>query len=165
MAKGHLGMMEDTHERALKLIDKMYVEGVTVEERDWLGAHLESCAQCQQQALETERALRALRLAVLRFDLRLVRTTQMRVRIRARELTENAARMRALWISCTLSWVLGVVSAPLLWRGFEWIGHRLAISRAVWMTGFGLSWVTPAVVVAAVIAWRQVRGSTVTEEP
>jgi hypothetical protein len=157
-------MMEDIHERALKLFDKMHVEGVTAEERDWLGAHLESCAQCQKRGSETERALRALRSAVPRFDLTLVRTTQMRARIRARELIENAVRMRALWISCTLSWVLGVISAPLLWRGFEWIGHRLAISRAVWITGFALSWVAPAVVVAAVIAWRQVRGSTVTEE-
>jgi anti-sigma factor RsiW len=156
-------MMEDIHERALKLFDKMHVEGVTAEERDWLGAHLESCAQCQKRGSETERALRALRSAVPRFDLTLVRTTQMRARIRARELIENAVRMRALWISCTLSWVLGVISAPLLWRGFEWIGHRLAISRAVWITGFALSWVAPAVVVAGVIAWRQVRGSTVTE--
>ena len=156
-------MMEDIHERAIKLFDKMQVEGITTEERDWLEAHLESCAQCRKQAHHTERALRALRSAVPRFDLSLVRTTQMRARIRAGELIENAIRMRALWISCTLSWVLGVVSAPLLWRGFEWIGLRLAISRAVWMTGFALSWVAPAVVVAAFIAWRQVQGSTVRE--
>ena len=47
-------MMEDIHERALKLFDKMHVEGVTAEERDWLGAHLESCAQCQKRGSETE---------------------------------------------------------------------------------------------------------------
>jgi hypothetical protein len=157
-------MMEDIHERALKLIDKMQVEGVTAEERGWLDLHLESCSQCRKQGSETEQALRALRLALPQFDPTLVRTTQMRARIRARELIENAVRMRALWISCTLSWVLGVVSAPLLWRGFEWIGNRLAISRAVWMTGFALSWVVPSVVVAAVIAWRQGRGTSVMEE-
>jgi anti-sigma factor RsiW len=157
-------MREDIHERAVRLIDKLRVEGLSAEERDWLEAHLESCAQCQKQARETERALRALRSAVPRFDDTLVRTTQMRARIRAREIIENAARMRALWISCTLSWVLGVVSAPLLWRGFEWIGYRWAISRAVWMTGFALSWVAPAVVVAAVIAWRQARDASVKEE-
>ena len=156
-------MRDDIHERALELIDKRQVEGLTGEERGWLEAHLESCAQCQKRALETERALHALRSAVPRFDVALALTTQMRARIRARELIENAARMRALWISCSLSWVLGVVSAPLLWWGFEWIGHRLAISRAVWMTGFAFSWVAPAVVTAAVIAWRQARGSSVTE--
>ena len=139
------------------------MEGLTAEERNWLEAHLESCAQCRKQALETERALCALRSAAPRFDVTLVLTTQMRARVRARELIENAGRMRALWISCTLSWLLGVVSAPLLWWGFEWIGNRLAISRAVWMTGFALSWVAPAVVAAAVIAWRQARGSSLTD--
>ena len=156
-------MRDEIHERAIQLIDKGQVEGLTAEERNWLEAHLESCPQCRKQALETEGALRALRSAAPRFDVTLVLTTQMRARIRACELIENAARMRALWISCTLSWVLGVVSAPLLWWGFEWIGHRWAISRAVWMTGFALSWVAPAVVAAAVIAWRQARGSSVTE--
>jgi hypothetical protein len=152
------------HERALQLIDKRQVEGLTGEERNWLEAHLESCAPCRKRDLETEGALRALRSSALRFDVALVQTTQMRARLRGCELIENAARMRALWISCALSWALGVVSAPLLWRGFEWIGHRLAISRAVWMTGFVLTWVAPAVVVAAVIAWRQARTSSVTEE-
>jgi len=156
-------MIEDIHERATNLFDKMHVEGITAEEHDWLGAHLESCAQCLKRGSETERALRALRSALLRFDDTLVRTTQVRARIRARELVENAVRMRALWISCALSWVLGVASAPLLWRGFRWIGYHLALSRAVWMTGFALSWVVPAAVAAAIIAWRQVRGSTVTE--
>ena len=157
-------MRDDIHERALQLIDKRQVEGLTAEERNGLEAHLESCAQCQKRALATQHALSALRSAMPQFDVTLVQTTQLRARIRARELVENAARMRALWISCTLSWVLGVISAPLLWWGFEWIGHRLALSRAVWITGFALSWVAPAVVAAAVIAWRQARGSSVIEE-
>jgi anti-sigma factor RsiW len=157
-------MRDDIHEQALQLIDKRQVEGLTAEERNGLEAHLESCAQCQKRALVTQRALTALRSAVPRFDDTLVLTTQMRARVRARELIENAARMRALWISCTLSWVLGVISAPLLWWGFEWMGQRLAISGAVWITGFALSWVAPGVVVAAVIAWRRARGSSVAEE-
>jgi len=156
-------MREDMHERALQLIDKRQVEGLTAAEHKELEAHLESCAQCQKRALETERALHALRSAAPRFDVALVLTTQMRARIRARELIENAARMRALWISCTLSWVLGVLCAPLLWRGFEWMGQRWAISRPVWMTGFALSWVTPAVVAAAVIAWRHARAASGTQ--
>jgi hypothetical protein len=157
-------MTEDIHERAVQLIDKMQVEGLSAEERDWLEAHLESCAWCRKQARETEHALQALRSAVPRFDVTLVLTTQMRARMRAHELIENAARLRALWISCAFSWVLGVVSAPLLWWGFEWIGHRLAMPRAVWITGFALSWVAPAVVAAAVIAWRQAGRAVTSDE-
>jgi anti-sigma factor RsiW len=148
-------MNEEIHQRALRLIDKMQVEGLTDGEREELEAHLESCARCQEQARRTELALRAFRAAAPRFDSLLVFRTRMQVRVRAHEITESAARLRALWISCTLSWVLGVVSAPLMWRGFEWIGHRLALSRVVWITGFALAWVAPAVVAAAFIAWRQ----------
>jgi hypothetical protein len=147
-------MKDNIHERALHLIDKMQVEGLTAEERGELEAHLEGCAGCRQGARQTELALGALRSAVPRFDVTLALRAQMRARVRGREMVEHAARMRALWVSCALSWVLGVVSAPLLWRGFAWIGQRWALSRPVWITGFALSWVAPAVVAAAVIAWR-----------
>lgn len=157
-------MSEDIHERALQLIDKMQVEGLTAEERDELETHLESCAQCQRWARETALALRALRSAAPRFNPTLALRTQMRVRVRAREIYENAARMRALWISCALSWVLGVVCAPLVWRGFEWIGQRWAISRAVWITGFALFWGAPAIVAAAVMAWQQASRAVTSDE-
>jgi len=157
-------MRDDIHERVLQLIDKMEVEGLTQAEREGLEAHLESCAPCRERARFTERALSALRSATPRFDPALVRATQMRARIRAREIVENTARMRALWISCALSWVLGVVSAPLLWRAFAWIGSRWAISRGVWVTGFALSWVAPAVVTAAIIIWKQAGRAVMSDE-
>jgi len=148
-------MREEGHEWALQLIDKMQVEGLTAAERVELEAHLESCAHCQKLAHQTEQALRAFRAAAPRFDSSLVLRTQMQARVRAHEIAENAARLRALWISCALSWVLGVVSAPLMWRGFEWLGQRLALSRVEWITGFALAWIAPAVVAAAIIVWRQ----------
>jgi hypothetical protein len=152
------------HEQARWLIDKKQVEGLSAEEHDWLEAHLESCAHCRKQALETERVLCALRSAAPRCDVALALATQMRARVRARELNENAARLRALWISCALSWVLGVVSAPLLWRACAWIGYRWAISRVVWMMGFALFWVAPAAVAGAIIAWRQARRAVTSGE-
>jgi len=148
-------MREESHERALQLIDKIRVEGLTAAEREELEAHLESCAQCQKLEVRTELALRAFRAAAPRFDSSLVLRTQAQVRVRAHEIAENIARLRALWISCALSWVLGVASAPLMWRGFEWLGHRFALSRVEWITGFALTWIAPAAVAAAIIAWRQ----------
>ena len=148
-------MREEIHQRALKLIDKMRVEGLTEAERGELETHLEICIDCGRRARETELALRAFRAAAPRFDSSLVLKTQMQVRVRALEIAEHAARLRALWISCTLSWVLGVVSAPLMWRACEWLGQRWALSRVEWITGFALAWVAPAVVAAAIIVWRQ----------
>jgi len=53
-------MKEESHERALELIDKMQVESLTAAEREELAAHLESCVQCQKQERQTELALRQL---------------------------------------------------------------------------------------------------------
>jgi hypothetical protein len=151
------------HELATRLGDKMLVEGLTAQEHDWLERHLESCASCREQRRDTEYALRALRSAVPLFDPGLVQATQLRTRVRARELVESAARMRALWISCTLSWILGVVSAPLLWSAFQSLGRTWSLPRPVWITGLALVWLAPAAVLAAVVVWRQARGSGLAE--
>jgi hypothetical protein len=157
-------MKEEMHELATRLGDKMLVEGLTAQEHDWLERHLESCASCREQRQDTEYALGALRSAVPLFDPGLVRATQLRTRARARELGESAARMRALWISCTLSWILGVVSAPLLWSAFRSLGRNWWLPRPVWITGLALVWLAPAAVLAAVVVWRQARGSGLAEQ-
>ena len=87
----------------------------------------------------------------------LVSTTQARVRLRARELRENQVRMRALWISCALSWALGVASAPLVWRAFHWIGLHAGLPKMIWETAFALWWLLPAGAVAVLIVWNQRR--------
>ena len=91
-----------------------------------------------------EHALQALRSNSVSVDPALVSTTQARVRLRARELRENQVRMRALWISCALSWVLGVASAPLVWRAFHWIGLHAALPKMIWESAFALWWLLPA---------------------
>ena len=152
-------MNEDAHERAQKLIDAWHVEGLAAspQARDWLAAHLEACPECAARAQATERALRSLRVAAAPVSPSLVASTQQRVRLRARELGEHQARMRALWVSCAFSWLLGVLTAPLVWRGFQWVGQRLALSEVVWVAAFALWWVTPAAVVGAVLAGRLLR--------
>jgi hypothetical protein len=148
-------MNPQDQERARRLIDAWHVEGIPAPERDWLDAHLPECAECQARALANERALQVLRANAVRVDPALVSATQARVRSRAHELRENQVRMRALWISCALSWVLGVVSAPLVWRTFQWVGLRAALPNLVWETAFALWWLLPAGAVAALLAWQR----------
>jgi len=107
-------MNPETHERARRLIDAVQVEGIAALEREWLEAHLAECAACQIRARANERALQALRQSTVRVDPALVSTTQARVRLRARELRENQMRMRTLWITCGLSWLLGAIGAAAL---------------------------------------------------
>jgi anti-sigma factor RsiW len=154
-------MKEDDHERAQKLIAAGHIEGLAAirQQTDWLESHLEACPECAARAQATERALHSLRVAAVPINPSLVTSTQQRVRLRARELREHQARMRALWLSCALSWLLGVLTAPLVWRGFQWAGQHLALSKVVWVAAFALWWVTPAAVVGAVLAGRLLRPS------
>jgi predicted anti-sigma-YlaC factor YlaD len=148
-------MNPQDHERASRLIDAWHVEGIQAQEREWLDAHLAECAECRARALTNERALQLLRSVTVRADPALVSVTQARVRLRARELRENQVRMRALWISCALSWVLGVASAPLVWRTFQWVGLHAALPNLVWKTAFALWWLLPPGAVAAFLAWQR----------
>ena len=150
-------MNPNTHERAWGLIDALLVEGIATSESEWLEAHLANCPGCQVKARANERALQVLRSNGLAVRPTLVSMTQARVRLRARELHENQSRMRALWISSALSWVLGVASAPFVWRAFQWIGLHAGLPKPIWGTAFALWWLLPAGAVAVLIAWNQRR--------
>ncbi|MFZ0960177.1 MAG: zf-HC2 domain-containing protein [Terriglobia bacterium] len=158
-------MNADVHERACRLIDAWHVEGISAAEREWLDAHLAECPACQSRVMANERALQALRSNTLIVDPALVSTTQARVRLRARELRENQARLRALWISCGLSWLLGAATAPLLWEAMAWLGRRFEISQAIWIPVFVMCWLAPATVVGALIAWRHSHASSLGNDP
>jgi predicted anti-sigma-YlaC factor YlaD len=147
-------MNPEIHERARRLIDARHIEGISVSEREWLEEHLAECAECRTHAGATQNALQRVRSNVVKVSPELVSITQARVRLRASELRENQARMRALWISCTLSWLLGAVTAPLLWEGIAWLGRRFDVSQAIWIVVFGMCWIAPATVVGAFVAWR-----------
>jgi hypothetical protein len=153
------------HERARLLIETWHVEGIHVQEREWLDAHLAECAECRARALTNERALQLLRSVTVRANPALVSATQARVRLRARELREGQARLRALWISCALSWVLGAVTAPLLWQAMSWLGQRFALSQVISITLFAFCWIVPATVVGAVLVWQRSHSAGLDNEP
>jgi hypothetical protein len=77
--------------------------------------------------------------------------TQFRVRLRAQELQAREPRWRLIWAMCGASWVAGAATAPYVWRGLEWFGHRAGLPDLVWKMGFGVWWALPAIVAAAVL--------------
>lgn len=142
-------MPDDLHARAERLMGQEAVEGVTPAERQWLDRHLEACARCAGQARAVERAIRNLRSITVPTPPGLAGRTQLRVYLRAQELRPRPAAW-ALWISFALSWLLGVASAPLVWRGFEWAG-RVAGLPTLWLKlAFGLWWGIPAAIAAGI---------------
>ena len=148
-------MSEDDHQRAERLIVANQVEGLSASDQEWLNRHLESCARCAQRADSTERALRSLRSVTVPVGPDLIRATRLRVHARALELRERRAQMTMLWVSCALSWLLGALSAPFVWRAFAWLGERFRMPAIAWQLGFTLWWALPAVAVAVVLVMRR----------
>jgi predicted anti-sigma-YlaC factor YlaD len=151
-------MKGEPHERAQKLLVAARAEGLSAADQAWLEPHLETCAGCAAYAKSLAQTVAAFRSFHVQVDPAVMDETRRRLRLRAQELYEHETRMWALWLACALSWVLGALSAPLLWWGFEWIGKRIDAPNAVWISAFVLWWLTPAAVVGAVLACQRSRG-------
>jgi hypothetical protein len=147
-------MSEDVHQRAERLIVANRVEGLSAADQAWLNLHLETCARCAKRADSTEHALRSLRSVSVRVGPGLIRATRLRVHARALELRDRRIQMAMLWVSCALSWVLGALSAPLVWHAFAWLGERSGMPAIAWQLGFALWWALPAAAVAVVLVMR-----------
>ena len=144
-------MNEQLHARAERLIAQERVESLGVTDREWLEQHLAECAQCAEHASAIERAIRSLRGLSVPVPRTLASRTQMRVRLRAQELQTYEPRWRVVWAACGVSWAFGAMSAPYVWRGLEWVGHRLGVPNLMWQMGFGLWWALPVVVTAVIL--------------
>ena len=151
-------MNENTHERAQQLLAQSLVEGLlTGQDRAWLDAHLRECPGCGQQAATLQELLGALRRVPVAVPSDLAARTQMRLRLRAQQSAESSGSKTLLWMITATSWVLGVLSAPLVWRAFSWVGERLNVPKPVLELGFVLWWAVPALIALGVVLHQ--RGS------
>jgi hypothetical protein len=144
-------MSNDLHDRAKEFIARRHVEALTPADQGWLNDHLadcESCAAEQQQLRESLSALRTMRIDLPRD---LASRTQLRVRMRAEELREHSPVNRLIWAVAAMSWMFGLATAPLVWRGFAWLGSELHLPKPVWISGVVLWWAVPALVAAGII--------------
>jgi hypothetical protein len=144
-------MTNKLHTRAETLIAKEHIEGISTAEQEWLGQHLRECTQCAERASATQQALRSLRTLSVPLPRELAARTQFRLRLRAQELQAREPRWRLIWAMCGASWVAGAATAPYVWRGLEWVGHRTGMPDIVWKMGFGVWWAVPAIVAAAIL--------------
>jgi hypothetical protein len=156
-------MSADLHNRAIELIAQERVEGIPQAEHDWLSAHLQECATCSEHARQTEQALRSLRTMAIPLPAGLASRTQFRVQLRLQEIREREPKRRALWLACALSWAFGIVSAPYVWRLFQWFGERTGMPKLVWEVGFGLWWTIPALFFVIVVFMEKMRQSSESE--
>lgn len=148
-------MNDNLHVRAQRLLAESVVEGLRPADETWLREHLAECPACAQEASATQNALRALRAVPVNVPRDLAARTQLRVRLRAQEASTVASGSFWLWVVTAASWLLGVFSAPLVWRGFAWLGSNFGLPKLAIEMGFVLWWAVPALVaVGAVLHQR-----------
>jgi hypothetical protein len=158
-------MNQESHARAKQLVAQERVEGISQAERDWLTAHLQDCTRCAELARQTDESLRGLRTAAIPLPSGLASRTQFRVRLRAQELRECEPRHQLLWITCSVSWALGVTTAPYVWRIFEWVGRHTGAPKILLQLSFGLWWAIPALIAGAVMLVENARQANATGWP
>ena len=144
-------MNENPHVRAQRLLAESAVEGLGKTEETWLREHLGGCADCAREAATAREFLHALRSARVSVPRDLATRTQLRVRLRAQEVSKAANGSLWLWVVTAASWLLGVFSAPLVWKIFSWMGSSLGVPKLALEMGFLLWWTVPALIAVGVV--------------
>jgi len=144
-------MSENIHQRAEQLFAQSLVEGLSSSDQAWLEAHVRECPECARQTASTQELLRALRNVPVSIPHDLAARTQLRVRLRAEESAQTSTSGALLWIITAASWLLGVLSAPLVWRGFAWLGVEFNLPKPMLELGFVLWWAVPALIAVATV--------------
>ena len=144
-------MNDNLHERARRLLAESVVEGLRPADETWLREHLAECNSCAQNAAATQNALHALRTVPVSVPRVLAARTQLRVRLRAQQTSAAPGGSFWLWAVTAASWLLGVFSAPLVWRGFAWLGANFGLPKLALEFGFVLWWTVPPLLAAAII--------------
>jgi len=145
--------MPNDCERTRRAIDAFWVDGVDSGPVD---GHLAECSACAEFARRTESAILAARAVSVQVPRDLAFRTQFRVSLRAQEMRGHTWGW-ALWVSLALSWAVGIASAPLVWRGLEWIGRNTGLPEVGVRLAFGLWWAAPAAIAAGLWAFDKRR--------
>jgi anti-sigma factor RsiW len=153
-------MSENVHRRAQQLFSQSLVEGLSSGGQSWLEAHLRECPACARQVASTRELLSALRNIPISTPRDLAARTQLRVRLRAQEFAQASNSGLLLWIITAASWLLGVLSAPLVWRGFAWLGAEFHLPKTVLQLGFVLWWTVPALIAVAAVLHQRATAQT-----
>src|SRR5882762_681126 len=153
-------MTNELHTRARKLIARQIIDSVSPDDARWLNAHLAECEFCAAEERQIRDSLSAVRTMHLDLPSNLASRTQFRVRMRAEELREKEPAKKLVWAIAAISWALGVVTAPWVWHGVEWLGRETGAPKLILQAGFVLWWSVPPMIAA----WAALREKRITPQ-
>ncbi len=145
-------MTRNTHDQARELI--ALGEGLLDSQQAWLRAHLDKCEACRDYAEAANGIVRTLRSLPLAADSRLVRATQMRVRLRALDLQRQQERLWVICVCCVTVTLGTAFTTAVLWRGLAWMGQQARLPGPVWQIGLVALGLMPAIVAGILLLAR-----------
>jgi anti-sigma factor RsiW len=148
-------MNVNQHQRAQRLIMQSRADALEAGDTLWLDAHLNECDRCAADASALDGAICSMRSLPTIAPSGLTERTIRAVRRRSEELQRERERLIPLWIAVAFSIATTVVTAPMTWTAFAWLGRTARFSDPVWQAGFLSWWFLPAAIVAAVLAWQR----------
>ena len=133
-----------THEQAHALLITAKAEGLPDSSMEALEQHLLECPECAQEAFAMEEVLKQLRAIPVFASRELVRTTQSRLRLRAREIQHESYRTAPMLLASGMVVLLTLLSLPFVWSGFRWVGDQLNLQQDLLVISFLLFYLIPA---------------------
>jgi len=144
----------ENHEKARSLLHRSLVEGISPEDRLWLDAHLEQCAECGGYADLSTRAVQALDWFALEPDSAAAHRIENVVRRRVEDMRAAEAQSRRLWIGTAVALFLTFAGSAATWRAWAWLAGQWNLSSRVWQIGFVAFWVMPSLLLALLPLFR-----------
>jgi hypothetical protein len=145
----------ENHEKARLLFDRSLVEGISLEDRNWLNAHVGQCAECGRYADLSARAVRALDCFALELDPAAALRIENVVRSRAEAMRSAEAHERSLWIGIAVALFLTFAGSAVVWRPLAWLASQWNLPSRIWQIVFAAFWLLPSLLLALLPLFRR----------
>jgi hypothetical protein len=145
----------EQHEKARFLLHRSLVEGIPLEDRQWLEAHVGQCAECGRYADLSERAVRALDWFALEPDPASALRVENVVRSRAEGMRSAEAHAKSLWIGTVIAILLTFTGSAVTWGPLASLASEWNLPSRVWQIAFAAFWLLPSLLLAVVPLFRR----------
>lgn len=145
----------ENHEKARFLLHRSLVEGISLDDRHWLDAHVGQCAECAQYADLSARTVRALDWFALELDQAAALRVENVVRSRAEGMRSAEAHANSLWIGTAIAIFLTFTGSAVMWRPWAWLASQWNLPSRVLPMVFAAFWLLPSLLLALLPLFRR----------
>ena len=145
----------ENHEKARFLLHRALVEGISLEDRQWLDAHVGQCAECARYADLSARAVRALDWFAFELDPAAALRVENVVRSRAEEMRPAESHVKSLWVGTGVAIFLTLTGSAIAWRALAWLASQWNLPSRLWQIAFVAFWLLPSLLLALLPLFRR----------